>query len=429
MDMNTLLSIIRNGENEKVEFKERITRSIHHEISAMTNSQGGTILIGVKDSGEILGTEPKEVLEMVSSSIQSIIPPPVLSFDRCVLDGRTVMILNIEKGENLCSIGGVVHIRIGSSIRPLSIQEILMLSSELGTFEWDGVPFIDSDHIENEYLEHFFSALRSVRGNEIPVESRERYLRSRGALKDGKLTNAGVLIFLGPDEFLPQVTIRLVFMEDGAPVGESRFNGPVWRAIDDAYDATIRETSKTEILVGASSKKIFRFPPRIIREGLINAVAHRNYSVQADIQIIIENGTITIKNPGGLLPGVDLEDPEHVPRNPSLCNLLYDMGYIERYGQGMIMMRREAKKQDGLDLSFNASSNRFELKMLNDMSVRLDRIDKDILSHIGEDTSSSILSDRVGLSIPAILKRLKRMESMDLIKKTGRGPNTRYSRS
>ena len=198
---------------------------------------------------------------------------------------------------------------------------------------------------------------------------------------------------------------------------------------DDAYDAIIRETSKTEVIVGASSKKIFLFPPRIIREGLINAVAHRNYSVQADIRVIIENGTITIKNPGGLLPGVELKDPEHVPRNPSLCNLLYDMGYIERYGQGMIMMREEAKKHDGLELSFDVSSNRFALRLFNDIEVALDRTDHDILSYIGEDVSSSILSDRVGLSIPAVLKRLKRMENMGLIKKTGRGPKTRYSRS
>lgn len=429
MDVNTLLSIIRNGENEKVEFKERVTSSIHREISAMANSQGGTILIGVKDSGEIVGTKPKKALEMVSSSIQSILPPPMVSFDRCVLDGRTVMIMNVERGENLCSIGGVIHIRIGSSIRPLSIQEILMVSSELGTFEWDKVPFITSDLVDDGYREHFFSALRSVRGNEISFENRDRYLRSRGALKDGKLTNAGVLIFLGSDEYLPQAIIRLVFMEDGIPKGEIRFNGPVWRAIDDAYEATIRETSKTEVIVGASSKKIFRFPPRIIREGLINAVAHRNYSVQADIRIIIESGTLTIKSPGGLLPGVELEDPEHIPRNPSLCNLLYDMGYIERYGQGVIMMREEAKKHDGLKLSFDVSSNRFALKMFNDISVILDRTDHEILSYIGEDTSSTILSDRVGLSIPAVLKRLKRMENMDLIKKTGRGPNTRYSRS
>ena len=162
---------------------------------------------------------------------------------------------------------------------------------------------------------------------------------------------------------------------------------------------------------------------------MINAVAHRNYSVQADIRIIIESGTLTIKSPGGLLPGVELEDPEHIPRNPSLCNLLYDMGYIERYGQGVMMMREEAKKHDGLELSFDVSSNRFALKMFNDISVILDRTDHDILSYIGEDTSSTILSDRVGLSIPAVLNRLKRMESMGLIKKTGRGPNTRYSRS
>ena len=106
-----------------------------------------------------------------------------------------------------------------------------MLSSELGTFEWDKVPFVSSDLIEKDYLDHFFTALRNVRGNDITEKNRERYLRSRNALREKKLTNAGALILLRSDEYLPQAMIRLVFMKDGTSTGEMRFNGPVWRAI------------------------------------------------------------------------------------------------------------------------------------------------------------------------------------------------------
>ncbi|MCK5772656.1 MAG: putative DNA binding domain-containing protein [Thermoplasmata archaeon] len=428
MDLDLLLFMIRNGENEKVEFKEKVTRNIHHEIAAMSNSQGGVILLGINDRGEIKGVDHGSIIEIVSSSIQSIIPSPGISFDRIVLNDKNVTVITVKKGDNLCSIGGVVHIRIGSSIRPLCIQEILMLSAELGTFEWDRVPLLEKIEIGKDLEDDFFSAILRARGKRITEDERNRYLRSRGALKDGKLTNAGTLIFTRADQHITQAVIRLVLISRGAPKGELRFVGPVWKAIDEAYDSIIRETGRDEVIVGTTRKKIFRFPPRIIREGLINAVAHRNYSVRADIRIILEEGTLVIKSPGGLLPGVDLEDPEHVPRNPSLCDLLYDMGYIERYGQGMVMMKDEAEKHDDLTLEFRTSSNRFEVRMVSDLITDLDARDREILELAGGDVSSSELSMKIGLSKPAIVTRLNRLVRMDLIRRKGKGPGTRYIR-
>lgn len=428
MDLNDILDLIKYGENETVEFKEKVSRTIHQEISAMANSKGGIILFGINDSGKIIGCDLKSVKEKVSSQIQSIIPPPDIEFHQFKFEKKSLVALSVKKGEGLSSIGGVVYIRIGTSIRPLSIQEILILSSELGTYEWDGIPLLPDNVADKDYIEKFFNVIKETRGNDIASSDIQRYLRSRGAMKDGKLTNAGVLFFTDSTAHIPQSAVRVVFMNVGKPTGEMIFEGPVWRMIDDAYDALIREIGKEEVVVGTKRKKVYHFPPRIIREALINAVAHRNYSVRADIRINVDSDSLTIRNPGGLLPGVDLEDPEHVPRNPSLCNLLYDMGYIERYGKGIILMREEASKLDFLELDYRITMNRFEIVLKIDRGAYLDDIDREILANMTSLRNSRELSEFAGLSVPATVTRLKKLEGMGLVKKTGRGPSTRYSR-
>lgn len=101
--------------------------------------------------------------------------------------------LSPEKSPTLCSIGGVVYIRAGTGVRPLSLQEIVMLSSEMGTIHWDEIPMIPKEESRPEYIRWFFKKGEVTRGSAISAENRERYLKRSGAQKNEKLTNAGIL--------------------------------------------------------------------------------------------------------------------------------------------------------------------------------------------------------------------------------------------
>lgn len=429
MKLNDIISLIKNGENEMVEFKERMTRNIHHEITAMANAKGGVILIGVNDRGEIVGTDTKRDKEVVSSSIQSITPPPAMNIETHSFGSKKVLIIHVARSDSLCSIGGVVHIRIGTSIRPLSLQEILILTTELGTFEWDSIPVLPRSEISQDHSDAFFKAYERARGIFIDEKDRDRFLRSRGAIKNDKLTNAGVLIFTPSSEHLAQSVIRIIFTEQGTTTGEMVFKGPVWKAVDDSYEAIVREVNRRKVLKGTKMVNLLDIPTRILREALINAVVHRNYSVQADVLVFMDRSSISIKNPGGLLPGVDINDPIHIPRNPSLCNLMYDMGYIERYGSGLTMMRDESKGRPGFHLDIRPGTNRFEVSMeVNDPEVDLDRRDKMILSLLETEMRSGELARRLGLSIPAVVNRLNVLISRGLVRRSSRGPRTSYRR-
>lgn len=140
MDLEELIYLIQSGESEVLEFKEKAGKNIHHEITAFANSQGGKIIIGVSDTGKIVGTDTKGAIEKITSSIQSIIPPPMIKTQKISVDTKDLLVITVDKSLSLCSIGGIVYIRTGTGVRPLSLQEIVMLSSEMGTINWDQIP-------------------------------------------------------------------------------------------------------------------------------------------------------------------------------------------------------------------------------------------------------------------------------------------------
>ena len=202
--------------------------------------------------------------------------------------------------------------------------------------------------------------------------------------------------------------------------------GPVWKIVEAAYDDLIKEVNKFEMVVGTKKILLAPYPPRVLREAIINAAIHRNYVIGSDIGIFLEDNRISIRNPGGLLPGVSLEDPEHVPRNPSLCNLMYEIGMVERYGYGIRMMRKEIDRVKGFGLVFKVTPNRFDVEIERLVATNLDKLDSKILALLNEEMRSGEISKRIGAAKPTVITHLKKLEQLGIIEKKGIGPQTRY---
>jgi len=429
VDLDTFLALIRGGESERVEFKKMPVKTLHHEIAAFANADGGYLIIGVGDNGSIVGTDIKKALEQVTGALQSIVPPPQVTTHKLSVNQRQVLIIEVGKSPSLCSIGGVVYIRIGTSARPLSVQEILLLSSEQGTFTWDEAPSAADMKANPRYIDWFFKKIQESRGKHIDPKDRDRYLRSTGAFRKDRLTNAGTLFFLNSTDAIPQAKIRMIGMENDEPAWSKEYEGPVWQTIEGAYTDLVREIKKIELIVGVRRVRIEEYPPRALREALINAVAHRNYVISADIRIFLYPGRIEIRNPGGLMPGVDILDPEHIPRNPALSNLLYDTGFIERYGFGIRLIQDEVKRHSFCSVSFETTANRFRVIFERKRDAQLDATDRQILDAIHNPSKSSEIACSLGMSKPAIIRRLKNLEELGLVKKEGSGAHTRYTAS
>jgi len=217
----------------------------------------------------------------------------------------------------------------------------------------------------------------------------------------------------------------VVFIDE-EPKSSKEYHGLVWKMIEDVFADIAREVRRMEVVVGTKRIKIEEYPLRALREAIINAFAHRNYAIPSDIKIFIHPDRIVVRNPGSLMPGVDLSDPEHIPRNPTLCQLLYDTGFIEKYGYGIVMIREECKKHPLVNVEFKATANKFEVIFKKDVQSMLDEIDKNILKILSTPKRSGEIAKELGISKPTVLSHLKKLEGLRLIRKEGRSPHIRY---
>ena len=426
MNLEELIYLIQSGESEVLEFKESSGKHIHHEIAAFANADGGNIIIGVSDTGKIIGTNVKNEIEKITSSIQSIIPPPTIKTQKISVDAKDLLIISIEKNLHLCSIGGVVYIRTSTGSRPLSLQEIIMLSSEMGTIYWDEIPILPKESANCEYLDWFFERVENTRGKKIADENRTRYLRSAKAIKNDKLTNAGILFFTDATENIAYAKIRKVGMGEDGPIWSEDYEGPVWKVIEKAYESLMKDIKKVDVITGTKRVKIEEYPPRAIREALINAVCHRNYTISADVKIFVYPDRFEIKSPGGLMPGVTIKDPEHIPRNPALSNILYDSGYIERYGFGIRMIEKEVLNHPMCSVEFQVAPSTFTVIFRKVMPSSIDDMDNQILKLIHVPMKSGELAIRLDVSKNTILRRIEKLGKLGLVDKKGSGSHIHY---
>ena len=202
--------------------------------------------------------------------------------------------------------------------------------------------------------------------------------------------------------------------------------GPILKLIDTAYEGVLPRIKRVEYRRGIKREPLFAYPEEAVREAIINAFAHRNYRINADVRLIFKEDTLIIRNPGSFPAGVDPENPEHIPRNPLICQFLYDTGYIERYGYGLIRMREAIDKHPLAEMQIVTAAMKTEV-IFKSKGLELDEIERKIILLLEKSKlSSRQLAEMLNLSKTTVLKRLKKLEAQGIIKSKGSGRNRRY---
>ena len=174
-------------------------------------------------------------------------------------------------------------------------------------------------------------------------------------LRDDRPTNAAVLLFgREPQRFLPAAEIRCMHFhgtEIERPVPFYRiFQGNIFEQVDRAENfvrSVINRSVGTRAL-SAQAPVTYEIPPAVIREAIVNAVAHRDYTSAAAVQVSVFADRVEVWNPGELIPpltpaGLRVAHSS-IARNPRICEALFLARYIEKYGTGTLMMIRESRK-------------------------------------------------------------------------------------
>jgi predicted HTH transcriptional regulator len=238
-----------------------------------------------------------------------------------------------------------------------------------GPFDATTQPSATLEDIDENKVREFVQAARAKRGfrlqDSAPIEE---ILVHLNLLKDTKLTHASLLLFgKEPQRFFINSEVRCVYFHGTIvekPIPSYKvFKGDVFELVDQAVDFVL---SKLDYSVGTRAETIaipgtYEIPKEIVAEAIVNAIAHRDYTNNGSVQVMLFSDRLEVVNPGALPLGWSIEKLKglhtSVPANPLLAEPMYLKGYIERLGTGTADMIRIAKEHKLQEPDFEQSDD------------------------------------------------------------------------
>lgn len=325
---------------------------IAKHLIAFANANGGVLVIGIEDNGEVTGFDIngansinafREIpYSMCSSglSLQCIEKDISISqgVKKClifVVDASTEKVIK-QNDEN-------VFIRVGDKSKRLNHEQITQLEYDKGERSFEDIIVEDSsfDDVDIELMQQYKTIMNSS-------SSGKEILEARGLLRKGHLTNAGVLLFAKfPTKFLPNARLRLLKydgnkMETGRRlniVKEINFEKPIPRIIQEVRQAINLQLREFQYLDDNGIFKIIpEYPEFAWFEGVVNSLTHRNYSIIGDhIRVSLYDDRLEIFSPGKLPNIVTIDNMKNTrySRNPRIARVLSEFGWVKELNEGV----------------------------------------------------------------------------------------------
>ena len=353
-----IFDLLRQGENSALEFKETLARpeSIAKEIIAFANTQGGVLLIGVSDDGSIKGLSEKKAEEYFSNIARNnIIPAIDVQVETLVLDGKSIVVVNVPKGKDkpYQTLQHQFLIRVGSTNRVATQSELMRLFQQSGVFHYDATG-LENSSIKNINLNKISEYFDNYQLDFAQEEQPENLLKNTDVLTDClQMTVAGSLVFaLNPQKFMPDSCISFAhFAGDEITeelIDKQTITGPLDYQIDTTL-AIIKNNIQSPSLIkgGKTVNPKFNYPDKVFRELIVNACVHRNYSISGSrIRIFMFHNRIEIISPGRLPNTVTIEKLSYgvsYSINPIIVKFMENLRYIDKLGRGLPMVCKIAK--------------------------------------------------------------------------------------
>ncbi|MFA4888753.1 MAG: helix-turn-helix domain-containing protein [Candidatus Omnitrophota bacterium] len=360
MNNQEVAKLIKSKESGLVEFKETFDREAVETIGAFANTKGGIVVIGVSDKGKIKGISiGKATLSDWTNQIsQSTEPRVIPEIEQVKIEGKEIAIIRIKEYPiKPISVKGKCFRRVGNSNRTMTAQEISEMHLHSIGSSWDAFPARGKtvNDIDLKKVARYIKEANANGRRKIEDEPKD-VLQKLEFVKDKKASWAAILVFgKEPQRPLSQSAVHCGrFKIDKTQIlDDLMIESDLISQVDEVIKFITRHISVRYEFEGKPKRKeIWEYPLEALREAVINAIVHRDYSISSNVQVEIYDDRIEIWNPGGLLPGITVEDlykKEHksVTRNKLIAQVFYDIGYIEKYGSGTIKII-DLCKQNGL---------------------------------------------------------------------------------
>jgi len=349
---------VAQQEGETLEYKRQWTDRALEDLAAFANTQGGTLLLGIRDDGEIVGVtvddrEIQKIANLIASHLG--ITPSIRVVE---MESRPVLEIRVDPAPGLVSYGGRYLRRVGTTNRDFAPDELARHVLERSGRTWDALPSEWTLNGLDPEAFRYFASLARPRLPYLDPKNPEQTLQNLDLLSGDRLKNAGVLLFgKRPQRLFPQAQVRIGIFRGTEILDSHDYKGTLWTQLEEAmarfrqvlkvrFDIQVEEPS----LQGLQRKEIWEYPLEALREALINALVHRDYTQPTDIQIQIHEDRLEIWSPGELPPPLKAEElrgpHRSVLRNPLLAQAFHFAGLIERWGTGTTRIIELCRQQD-----------------------------------------------------------------------------------
>lgn len=341
-------------EGQLVEFKRGVgNNSFKDTVVSFSNADGGVILVGVEDDGTVSGRRlDAGTADAIHQAIHAVRDPGRYSIHELSVDGRSVIAVSVDRRQEgfAQTSGAAVKVRRGTRDEPLFGAELERFIGDRSSRPYElRVTELPLDAADPDRLAEIQAALEWGR-DEV-----KDLLEAQGYAAEGRLTVAGAMCLVAdPSISLGKAYVELLrFRTDDSADYDLRleFRGPAQEQIESATARIMDEVGTELVVLGVRRYDLSRLPREVVREGIANAVAHRDYQLnRTPIRIEIRPASVVIRSPGRLPEPVTVENMRETfaARNLHLIRALRHLELAEDAGKGIDLMQ-DAMAEELLD--------------------------------------------------------------------------------
>lgn len=433
-------------ETQNIEYKSSWRDEYLKWICGFANANGGTIFIGKDDKGNTVGVaEAKKLLEDIPNKVRDVLGILVDVNLQETTEGDYLEIV-VEPYPNPVNYKGQYHYRSGTTKQELKGVALDKFLLQKQGKRWDSVtiPKVTIADLKQETLAFFRErGIRSKRLlDTIPQDDLEQLLENLNLIEEGNLKRAAILLFHpNPEKFITGAYVKIgYFQREADLVFQDEVHGNLIEQVEKTIELLFTKYIKAIISYeGIHRVETYEYPKEAVREALLNAIAHKDYSGLTPIQIRVYRDKLMIWNEGTLPENWTLEkllqSHSSRPYNPDIANAFFRCGYVESWGRGVRIMAELCEAQglpqpfyniDGSDfwIEFRDLFNEKELKHkgLNERQIKAVLYVKE-----KEKITNKEYMELNGISNRTATYELKELvERYNLLKQLGSSINTYY---
>lgn len=412
-------------ETRILEFKETITNTFLKTVSAFSNYDGGEILFGVDDDGNIKGLSnvKQACLDIENKINDNISPQP----------NYTLEIQNNEQTIKLSVKSGLQ--------KPYLYKSKAYKRNDTATIEVDTLEFsrlvLEGKNIRFEELpckdqELSFEILQSNLKEKIQIETFNKdTLKTLNLYDDVNGFNNAAGLLADKNHF---PGIDIVKFGENICIIQKRitFENTSVLGIYEKALSVFRDYYQYEVIQGADRKMVEKIPEAAFREAIANALIHRVWDVDSQIRVSMYDDKIEVVSPGGLPSGITedeyLSGKLSVLRNRNLANVFYRLGFVEIFGTGITRIK-QVYSEASVKPSFEVSENAIQIVLpMYEESTNLTEDEKVVYKLLSKNMlkSMSEIAPYISFGKSKTTKLLKDMEQKGVIAIEGKGKGTKY---